>query len=323
MVEKLKSLKSLLKRWNTEVFGNVVVKKLEALSQMESWDSKEALGTLSFEEESAKKSLRADFKKWALMEETIWRHKSREVWLKEGDRNTNFFHKMTNAHRKRNTMAKVKINGISITEKVDIREGIIQAFQKLLLEPPQEWRPSVEDMWFIVLHSQDVSKLEEPFCGEEAFMALSKLNRDKAPGLDGFSLAFWQHCRDVVKVEVLSFFKEFHEQGCFVKILNATFLVLVPKGGAEELKDFRSISLVGSLYKLLAKVLGNRLKKMMGKVVSKHQNAFVEGRQILDAVLIANEAIDAMLKSNRVGVLCKLDIEKAYDHVSEFFYLRC
>ena len=316
MVEKLKSLKILLKRWNTEVFGNVVVKKLEALSQMEFWDSKEALGTLSFEEESAKKSLRADFKKWALMEETIWRHKSREVWLKEGDRNTNFFHKMTNAHTKRNTVAKAKINGISITEKVDIREGIIQAFQKLLLEPPREWRPSVEDMWFIVLHSQDVSKLEELFCGEEAFMALSKLNRDKATGLDGFSLAFWQHCRDVVKVEVLSFFKEFHEQGCFVKILNATFLVLVPKRGAKELKDFRSISLVGSLYKLLAKVLGNRLKKMMGKVVSKHQNAFVEGRQILDAVLIANEAIDAMLRSNRVGVLCKLDIEKAYDHVS-------
>ena len=81
--------------------------------------------------------------------------------------------------------------------------------------------------------------------------------------------------------------------------------------------------LVGSLYKLLAKVLAYRLKKMMGKVVSKYQNAFVEGRQILDVILIANEAIDTMLRSNRVGVLCKLDIEKAYDHVSWNFCLRC
>ncbi|RVW28776.1 Transposon TX1 uncharacterized 149 kDa protein [Vitis vinifera] len=104
----------------------------------------------------------------------------------------------------------------------------------------------------------------------------------------------------------------------FVKSLNATFLVLVPKkGGAEDLKDFRPISLVGSLYKLLA----NRIKKVMGKVISKSQNAFVEGRQILDAVLIANEVVDSRLKDNVGGVLCKLDIEKAYDCVSWNFLL--
>ena len=54
---------------------------------------------------------------------------------------------------------------------------------------------------------------------------------------------------------------------------------------------------------------------MIGKVVSKAQRAFVERRQILDAVLIANKAIDSILKINENGILCKLDIKKAYDNV--------
>ena len=111
------------------------------------------------------------------------------------------------------------------------------------------------------------------------FATLSDVGKDKALGPDGFTMAFWLFCWDLVKVEIMGFFKEFHEMGRFVKSLNATFLVLVPKkGGAEDLKDFRPISLVGSLYKLLAKVLANRIKKMMGKVISESQNAFVEGR---------------------------------------------
>ena len=110
----------------------------------------------------------------------------------------------------------------------------------------------------------------------------------------------------------MGFFKDFFEREKFVRRLNTTFLVLAPKKGrANDLSDFRPISLVGGLSKLLAKVLANRLKKVVGKVVSSTQNAFVEGRQILDVALIANEAIDSLLKRNESGVLCKLDLEKA------------
>ena len=124
-------------------------------------------------------------------------------------------------------------------------------------------------------------------------------------------------------MDILDLFKDFHERGRFGKGLNSTFLVLIPKKkGVEDLKDFRPISLIGSIYKLIAKVLANRLKKVMNGLVNPAQNAFVEGRQILDASLIANEVIDSMQKRKERGILCKLDIEKAYDQINWKFILK-
>ena len=74
--------------------------------------------------------------------------------------------------------------------------------------------------------------------------------------------------------------------------------------------------MVGSFYKLLTKVLANRLKQAIGEVVSEYQHAFIRNRQILDAALIASETVDSRLKVNIPGLLLKLDIEKAFDHVN-------
>lgn len=106
----------------------------------------------------------------------------------------------------------------------------------------------------------------------------------------------------------MGFFRDFHEHGRFMKSLNASFLVIIPKKEeAKELQYFRPVRLVDSLYKLLAKVLANKIKKVMGKVASCSQNAFMEGRQILEASLIVNEAIKSLLKSNDCGLICKID----------------
>ena len=223
---------------------------------------------------------------------------------------------MSNLHRRRNTITKMRINGQFITGEEQLRLRIAKAFETMLADS-SEWRANLVGLNFSRLNALEADNLELQFTEAEMINAPNDLNGDKALGPDGYTVAFWQSNWGTVKEDVLKLFKDFFETGKFVRSLNTTFIVLVPKKfEAEDLKDFRLISLVNSLYKLISKVLANRLKKVMSCLVNKAQIAFVEGRQILDASLIANEIIDSMVKEKETSILCKLDIEKAYDHIS-------
>jgi len=109
---------------------------------------------------------------------------------------------------------------------------------------------------------------------------------------------------------------EFHRNGRLAKGINSTFIALIPKiDSPQRLSDFRPILLVGSLYKILSKVLANRLRSVMDFVISDSQSAFIKGRQILDGILVANEVVDEAHKLKKEMILFKVDFEKAYDSI--------
>jgi hypothetical protein len=220
-----------------------------------------------------------------------------------------------------NSIESLLVNGYSTSDPASIGEHVVSYYDSLFSEP-LSWRPRLDNLEFDSLNGEEASSLEEPFEEREVREVIKGMDRDKAPGPDGFSMAFFQDCWEVVKGDFMAVFEEFHARGEFVKSINSTFISHIPKTqGAKEIKDFHPISLVGGVYKIISKVLANRMRRVMDKIISKPQNAFVKGRQILDSILIANECLDSRLKSEEPGVLCKLDMEKAYDHVSWSFLL--
>ena len=118
----------------------------------------------------------------------------------------------------------------------------------------------MEGLEFDCIRDMERVWLERKFEREEILQIVSDLEGDKAPGLDGFTMTFYHHCWRVVEKDILAVFEEFFQHCKFEKSLNATFIALIPKkNDASNIRDFRPISLVGSVYKILSKVLENRL----------------------------------------------------------------
>jgi len=144
----------------------------------------------------------------------------------------------------------------------------------------------------------------------------------KSPGPDGFNFNFTRKSWDFIKDELVVAMNLFHETGSISKGCNASFIALIPKvRDPSKLEQYRPISLVGALYKIIVKVLAGRLKKVFPAIIDESQSAFLRGRGLLDSVLMANEAVEELRKKGKSGLCLKLDFEKAYDSIRwEFLY---
>jgi hypothetical protein len=150
------------------------------------------------------------------------------------------------------------VNGSLSSNPSEIKEHMIQFY---LFTESSGWRPVPEGLPMHSIGEEDCRWLERVFEESEVWEVVRHMKSDKAPGPDGFSMGFIKACWGVLKEDIMAVFGEFYSKASFQKSLNASFIALIPKKvGAVDLKDFRPISLVGVVYKLITKVLANRLK---------------------------------------------------------------
>jgi hypothetical protein len=212
LAKKLKALKGEIKRWSIEEFGNVEVRNKAWAEELKVLDRIEEERGLSEEEKERRRALATDLEVSLLQEEISWRQKSRVRWLKEGDRCTKFFHQVANANRRKNYIESLVVNGSPTSDTTIISDHIVGYYESLFAEP-MGWRPRLDNLEFDRLNEEEASNLEEPFEEKEVWEVIKGMDRDKASGPDGFTLAFFQDCWGVVKEDFMAVFAEFHDRG--------------------------------------------------------------------------------------------------------------
>jgi hypothetical protein len=204
------------------------------------------------------------------------------------------------------------VDGVRVEGVNPVRQAVFSHFSSHF-RARNTATPSVDNLQFRTLSFMEGGCLVKPFSVEEVKTAVWDCDSYKSPRPDcinfGFLKEFWLELRD----DIMRFITKFHRNGKLSRGINSTFIALILKvASPQKLNDFRTISLVGSLYKILSKVLANRLWLVVGSVISKTQTSFVKYRQILDDILIANEVVDEARKLNKELLLFKVDFEKAY-----------
>jgi hypothetical protein len=168
----------------------------------------------------------------------------------------------------------------------------------------------------------EADSLFNPVTLEEIKSVLEKFKKDRSPGPDGWTTEFFISFFDLVGEDLLEMVEDSRRNGKLCGGLNSTFLALIPKvNKPESFDDYRPISLCNLIYKVISKILANRINPFLSKCLSSEQLGFLKGRRIQDAIGSAHETLHSIKKKNIKSLVLKLDLKKAYDNI-DWEYLR-
>jgi hypothetical protein len=254
------------------------------------------------------------------VEEKVMLQKSKIDWLRWSDENSGYFHASVKAKTKNRSMKMLKrSDGTYVTDQSSIMKEVFEFYQNLMGTRNDTLRHvDIEVLrngaQISAVHAEMLTK----DVGEkEIWEALKDIGDMKAPGMDGYNSKFFKASWKIVKDDVISAVQDYFVNGNLSKAFNSTVVTLIPKHDlANEVKDFRPIAGCTTVYKIVSKVLTNRLGRVLPDVIRKSQAAFMKGQVIHNHILLACELLNGY---NRKGgtprCMFQIDLQKAYDMV--------
>eukprot|EP00253_Pinus_taeda_P002898 PITA_02898 len=282
--EKFHALRIAAKEWQSHKIKSdrrdltSINSALESLLSTSTWD------TMPFEKKNKIRDLTARKNELLLKEEITWRLKSRALWLREGDRNSKFFHSFANARRKINTIWNIRDSG---GDFLSTQEEISNEASAFFHHHYKRGYSSPIDMFWAadpvptMFDSQAYEAFIKPVTEDELLSEMKASNKDRSPGPDGWSIEFFIHFYDLFKGDLLRTVEASRMSGNIHSSLSSTFIALIPKKKeTASLHDFRPISLCNTLYKIISKIIAERLKPVLNQFITCNQHAFLKDRNI-------------------------------------------
>ena len=320
--QKLKKCMKGLKDWSHDHFGNVQ----KSIKQLKDrlWRAEEVSARSgNYEVTQMKKELNILVDK----EEQMWQQRSCIQWLKSGDQNTRFFHGSATKRKRRNFIKGLRDDQGVWEEDEEVFSALLTEFYSNLFTSsnPHDLDCILEGVQTVVTVEMRV-KLDKPYTSEEVGEAIREMAPLKAPGLDGMPPLFFQTYWTNVGMDVTQAVLSCLNSGSILKFINHTFITLIPKvNNPDRVSDFRPISFCNVIYKIIGKVIANRLKPLLDSIILETHNAFIADRLIIDNILLAFESLHHM-KTNctrkKAFMAIKLYMNKAYNRVKWVFLER-
>lgn len=257
----IRKIKVATKSWE-EKEGNLV-HKIQKLEELLAY--KEEHGGLPGEIQGIEMELE-DLKK---VYDSMLLQKSRISWLKEGDRNSRFFHQAILRRRTRNKISHPESNGQVVNSVDGIKNILKNHISNLFSERNDVGLFKIPQGFFKSLSEKDMVDLDRDISLDEILLALKQSSDNKALVPNGINFGVIKEVWKEIQDKVMEFIKEFEISGTLPKGMNSSFITLVPKvHNPKSVKDYRPISLINCSMKLLSKLLANRLSRVIGSLVS-------------------------------------------------------
>lgn len=317
--KKLVGLRVFLRGWSRNLIREKHKEKEELKKEIEHMDMLADTRELTTEEWELRYQKEADLEHIYEMEELYWHKRSSEQWIVEGDRNTEFFHRVANGRRRKCSIPFLIDSERVLNSQEEMSRHIVEFYKSLFRADPPSNIHLAQEMWSETLHlsEQEQEFLIRPFRIEELDKVIKEAKPNTAPCPDGFDVHFYRVFWPQVRNDLFEMLLMLHNEELDLKRLNYGVITLVPKSSEPtDIRHFRPICVLNDCFKFISKVVTNRMTEVANSVISPTQTAFIPGRFILEGCVIIHEVMHELKRKKGKGILFKIDFEKAYDRVS-------